>query len=142
VVFPSEAWLVAVAAAANRHPDLPAALRGLGDDLAAVIEADPPALVEPVAAYARQVGGRLAEVRVLGDADEVYELEPAYVVSAPYRVWKALLTGDDPVRAALSGRVKVQGDLQALVRRANFRYVVDAALASVPTEFMGQGGRR
>jgi hypothetical protein len=142
VLFPSEAWLTAVAAAANRHPDLPAALSGLGQDLAAVIEADPPSLRAPVAAYARQVAGRLAEVRVLDDVDEVFELEPAYVVRAPYRVWKALLGGEDPVRAALSGRVKVEGDLQALVRRAHFRYVVDAALAGVHTEFADEGGRR
>jgi len=142
VLFPCEAWLLALVAEANRHPDLPGALAGLGRDLAAVIEADPPALRAPVAAYARQDGGRLAEVRVLRDPDDVYELEPAYVVRAPYRVWKALLSGDDPVKAALSGRVRVEGDLQALVRRAHYRYVVDAALAGVATEFVDEGGGR
>jgi hypothetical protein len=141
VLFPSEAWLAAVAAAANRHPDLPAALAGLGRDLAAVIEADPPGLRDPVAAYGRQERGRLAEVRVLADLDEIWELEPAYVVRAPYRVWKALLRGGDPVRAALRGYVKVEGDLQALVRRAQYRYVMDATLASVATEFADEGGR-
>jgi hypothetical protein len=140
VLFPSEPWVAAVVAAVNRHPDLPAALAGLGRDLAAVIEADPPALRAPVAAYARQEGGRVAGVRVLADPDDVYELEPAYVVRAPYRVWKALLRGEDPVKAALSGRVRVEGDLQALVRRAHYRYVMDAALASVATEFADEGG--
>ena len=142
MLFPSEAWLTAVAAAANRHPDLSAALAGLGRDLAAVIEADPPALPDPVAAYGRQEGGRLAEVRVLADLDEIWELEPAYVVRAPYRVWKALFRGADPVKAALSGSVKVEGDLQALVRRAHYRYLMDAVLASVATEFADEGGRR
>jgi SCP-2 sterol transfer family protein len=141
VLFPSEPWLAALVAAVNRHPDLPAALAALGRDLAAVIEADPPALRAPVAAYARQEGGRIAGVRVLADPDDVYELEPAYVVRAPYRVWKALLRGDDPVKAALSGRVRVEGDLQALVRRAHYRYVMDAALASLATEFADEGGR-
>ncbi|HET9594981.1 MAG TPA: SCP2 sterol-binding domain-containing protein [Anaeromyxobacteraceae bacterium] len=142
MLFPSESWLAAVVAAVNRHPDLPAALAGLGRDLAAVIEADPPALPAPVAAYARQVGGRIAGVRVLPDPDDLYELEPAYVVRAPYGVWKALLRGDDPVKAALSGRVRVEGDLQALVRRAHYRYVVDAALASIATEFVDERGGR
>jgi hypothetical protein len=141
VLFPSEPWLAALVAAANRHPDLPAALAGLGRDLAAVIEADPPALRATLAAYARQEGGRIAGVRVLADPDDVYELEPAYVVRAPYRVWKALLRGEDPVKAALSGRVRVEGDLQALVRRAHYRYVMDAALASLATEFADEGGR-
>jgi putative sterol carrier protein len=64
----------------------------------------------------------------------VLELEPAYVIRAPYRTYRALLGGADPVQAALSGRVKVEGDLEALVRRAGFRHVVDAALAAVETE--------
>jgi hypothetical protein len=29
----------------------------------------------------------------------------------------------------------VEGDLEALVRRSGYRYVVDAALAAVPTDF-------
>ena len=62
------------------------------------------------------------------------ELEPAYVLRAPYGVWRALLAGGDPVRAALSGRVRVEGDLAALVRRVNWRYVIEAALRAVPTE--------
>ncbi len=141
MIFPSEPWLAALVAAANRHPDLPEALRGLGRDLAAVVEADPPALRKPFAVYGQQDHGRIAGVRVLPDPDEIWELEPAYVVRAPYQVWKALVRGDDPISAALSGRVKVEGDLQALVRRAGYRHVVDAALGSIETEFANEGGR-
>ncbi len=136
--FPSEPWVAAAVAAVNRHPDLAAALDGLGRDLAAVIEADPPALREAFAVYGRQERGRITGVRVLPDPDDIWELEPAYVVRAPYRVWKALLCGGDPVQAALSGRVKVQGDLEALVRRAHYRYVVDAAVAELATEFVDE----
>src|SRR5512140_3709347 len=110
VRFPSEAWIRAAVSAVNQHPDLPAAFSGLGADLAAVIEADPPALRVAFAVYGRQEGGRIEAVRVLADPDEIWELEPAYVVRAPYRTWKALLRGEDPVRAALSGRVRVTGD--------------------------------
>ena len=133
---------MAAVAAVNLHPDLPVSLKGLGLDCAAVVEADPPALAAAFGVYARQEQGRIGGVRVLADLDEIWELEPAYVIRAPYRVWKALLTGEDPVRAALSGRVKVQGDLEALVRRAHYRYVVDAALAGIATEFVDQGGSR
>jgi SCP-2 sterol transfer family len=143
VVFPSEAWLAAVLAEVNRHPQLAEALAGLGPDLAAVVEADPPALRTPFAAYGRQERGRIAAWRVLPDPDDIWELEPAYVVRAPYRVWKALLNGEDPVKAALSGRVKVEGDLQALVRRVHYRSIVDGAVAKVATHFADeQGGGR
>ncbi|MFL5264287.1 MAG: hypothetical protein ACJ79L_17945 [Anaeromyxobacteraceae bacterium] len=141
MIFPSDAWLAALAAALNRDPALPRALAGLGADVAAVVEADPPALAAAFAAYGRHEGGRIAAVRILPDADEIWELEPAYVMRAPYRVWKALLRGgDDPVRAALSGRVRVEGDLQELVRRAHHRSILDGALACVPTEFADERG--
>ena len=141
MIFPSEPWLVALVAAANRHPDLPDALRGLGSDLAAIVEAEPPALRKSFAVYGRQDRGRIAGVRVLADPDEIWELEPAYVVRAPYEVWKALVRGDDPIGAALSGRVKVQGNLEALVRRAGYRHVLEAALGCIETEFADEGGR-
>lgn len=121
-------------AALGRQPDLTAALRGLGRDAAVVIEADPPAWPQTVAAWAEQRDGRILRFRLLEDEDEVLELEPAYVVRAPYRVFRALLEGEDPVKAALSGRVKVDGDLENLVRRTRYRHVLDLALAAVPTE--------
>jgi len=135
VRFPSAEWAAAAVAALNRQPDLARALAGLPADLAVVVERDPPAWRGELAAWGRQEAGRIASWRVLEDADEILELEPAYVVRAPFGVWKALLRGDDPVQAALAGRLRVQGDLEALVRRSRFRYVVEAALAEIPTRF-------
>jgi hypothetical protein len=130
----SPEWLKALVAALNAHPDLPEALAGLGRDVAVVIEADPPEWPRPVAAWAEQRGGRIVRWRVLEDQDDVLELEPAYVIRARYRVVRAILQGADPVQAALAGRVRVQGDLEALVRRARYRQVLDQVLSEVPTE--------
>lgn len=138
--FPSKEWAAALVAALNRQPDLGRALQGLPADLALVVEADPPALRESAAVWGRHAAGKVAEWRLLEDEDEILELEPAYVVRAPYRLWKGLLRGQDPVQAALSGRLKVQGDLEALVRRAPFRYVVEGALREVPTVFADEAG--
>jgi hypothetical protein len=134
--FGSRQWIDAVVAALNAQPDLARALAGLGRDAAVVIEADPPAWPRAVAAWAAQEGGRIVRWRLLDDDDEVLELEPAYVIRAPYGTIQSILCGGvDPVQAALSGRVKVAGDLEALVRRAQYRRVIDAALAAVATEF-------
>jgi hypothetical protein len=134
VRFGSQEWLAAVAAALDAHPELPEALHGLGRDAAIVVEADPPAWPRTVAAWAEQRGGRIARWRLLDDEDEVLELEPAYVVRAPYRIIRSLLEGADPVQAALSGRVRVEGDLEALIRRVGYRHVLDDVLAEVKTE--------
>jgi hypothetical protein len=136
VTFASEPWVKAVVESVNRHVDLPRALAGLGGDLAAVVERDGIRFPRGVAVWGRQEGGRIAEWRVLEDEDDVLELEPAYVVRAPYSMWKQILEGRvDPVKAALSGRVRVKGDLDGLVRRAAYRYILDQALRSVPIEF-------
>ncbi len=132
--FASREWFAAVVAALNEQPDLGRALAGLPDDAAAVFEADR-GLPRTVAVWGRQGGGRIAEWRVLPDEDDLLELEPAYVFRAPYGIWCDLMRGSDPLQAALSGRVRVEGDLEALVRRTGYRYVVDAALGAVPTEF-------
>jgi hypothetical protein len=132
--FGSPEWIEAIVAALNAHRDLPAGLAGLGRDVALVVEADPPVWPRTVAAWAEHDGRRVARWRLLADEDELLELEPAYVIRAPYRMYRSLLGGADPVQAALSGKVKVLGDLEALVRRSHYRHVVDAALAAVPTE--------
>jgi putative sterol carrier protein len=141
VIFASREWLAALVAALNRQPDLAKAIDGLGRDAAVIVERDA-GFAREVAAYGRRASSAV-EARLLADADDVLELEPAYVVRAPYRLWKELLRGTvDPVKAALSGRVKVEGDLEALVRRAGFAHVARGALAEVPTEFPDEEGRR
>jgi len=139
VEFGSRAWIAAVVDALNAQPGLSGALSGLGRDLAVVVEPSP-GFPRPLAVWGRQDGGRIAEWRLLHDDDEILELTPAYVVRAPYRLWRELLQGGDPVKAALSGRLSVRGDLEALVRQARHRPVVDAALAAVPTEFPDERG--
>lgn len=132
--FATEEWLAALVSALNRHPDLGRALAGLPEDAAVVVEADR-AFPRAAAAWGRHSGGRIAEWRMLEDEDDILELEPAYVFRAPYGTWRDILTGADPLQAAVSGRVKVHGDLEALVRRTGYRYVVEAALGALQTEF-------
>lgn len=132
--FASQEWIEAVVAALNAQPDLPRALAGLPGDAAFVVEADGRAFPRSVAVHAEQERGRVVRFRILPDEDDVLELEPGYVIRAPYAVWKELLKGGDPVKAALTGRVKVEGDLEALVRRSGYRRLADAALAAVRTE--------
>jgi hypothetical protein len=135
VRFASREWIAAVVEAANAQPDLGKALAGLGRDAGLVVEAERPEFPRTVAVHVEQERGRISRWRVLADEDDLLELEPAYVLRAPYRVWRALLDGGDPVQAALSGRVRVEGDLEALVRRAGYRYLADAVLRAVATEF-------
>ncbi len=69
--FASGEWVGALVAAVNAQPDLPRALAGLGKDLAAVVEADPPAFPATVAAWGRHERGRIGEWRLLEDEEGV-----------------------------------------------------------------------
>jgi putative sterol carrier protein len=41
----------------------------------------------------------------------------AYVLSAPYTRWKAIVRGDlDPIKGMMQGKLKVRGDLPTIVR--------------------------
>ena len=136
MLFASSEWLEAVVHEVNGHSDLGRAIAGLGADLAAVVERDARYFPRGAAAWGRHAGGRIVAWRILEDEDDVLELAPAYVVRAPLAVWKDLLRGRaDPVEAALTGRVRVKGDLDGLVRRAGYRYIVDEALRRVATVF-------
>ncbi len=140
--FASEPWISALVAEVNRHPDLPRALGGLGADLALVVERDARAFPSGAAVWGRHEAGRISAWELLEDEDDVLALEPAYVVRAPYALWKDLLRlRVDPVQAALSGRIRVDGDLEGLVRRANYRYILEGALRSIPTEFPDEASR-
>ena len=134
-LFPSVEWITAAIEALNAQRELPRALEGLGTDLAAVVEAYPPAIPAPVAVYGKHEGGRIGAWRMLVDEDDILELEPTYVLRAGYAVWKSLLRGEDPIKAALSGRVQVTGNLEALVRRAQYVPMLRAAFESIPTQF-------
>src|SRR5215468_1511629 len=104
-VFPSRVWAEAAMALVNADPDILAAGRGWRGDFGVVIEAEPGGLEEDFVAWIRPEEGRVVELRVLADPDDLDELEPAYRLRAPYSVWKGLLLGGvDPVEAILKRR--------------------------------------
>ncbi len=134
MMFPSKEWIAALVESVNRQPDLELGLLGLGRDAAFVVEAEPPALRTTFVVYGRHEKGRIHDFRLLPDVDDILELEPAYVLRAPYSAWKSVLCAADPMGAALT-KVRVEGDLEALVRRSGYAHVVQAALRAVATEF-------
>ena len=97
-VFPSKEWCEALVRAIHAEPESLKAGRGFRSDLVAVVDAEPPALAEPFAVWARATEGKIDELRVLEDLDEVEELDPGYVARASYSTWKRIILGElDPL---------------------------------------------
>ncbi|MGZ6134671.1 MAG: SCP2 sterol-binding domain-containing protein [Myxococcaceae bacterium] len=138
-VFPSRGWAEAAMAMLNADPESVAAGRGWTGDFGLVIESEPGKLDEHFVAWVRPEDGRIAELRVLLDPDDLDELEPAYRIRAPYSVWKGLLRGSvDPVQAILQRRLRVDGDVQPILERMRYKDIGTRVLAQLDTRFIDE----
>jgi hypothetical protein len=138
-VFPSRGWAEAAMALVNADPDSVAAARGWSGDFGVVVEAERGALDEHFVVWVRPEDGRVAELRVLADPDDLDELEPAYRIRAPYSVWKGLLLGKvDPVEAILKRRLRVDGDVQPILERMRYKDIAARMLSRLETRFIDE----
>ena len=134
--FPSRGWAEAAMALVNADPEILAAGRGWTGDFGVVIEAERGKLDAHFVAWIRPEAGRVAELRVLADPDDLDELEPAYRIRAPYSVWKGLLLGQlDPVEAILKRRLRVDGDVQPILERMRYKDIAARVLSRLETRF-------
>jgi len=96
-------------------------------------------LDEHFVVWVRPEDGRVAELRVLVDPDDLDELEPAYRIRAPYSVWKGLLLGNvDPVEAILKRRLRVDGDVQPILERMRYKDIAARVLSRLETRFIDE----
>src|SRR3974390_1577678 len=138
-VFPSRGWAEAAMALLNADPETVAAGRGWQGDFGVVIEAEPGKLDEHFVVWVRPENGRVAELRVLADPDDLDEFEPAYRILAPYSVWKGLLRGSvDPVEAILKRRLRVDGDVEPNLERLGYKGIAARVLSRLATRFVDE----
>ena len=123
----------------NADPDSVAAGRGWRGDFGVVIEAEAGKLDEHFVVWLRPEEGRVAELRVLVDPDDLDEFEPAYRLSAPYSVWKGILLGSvDPVEAIVKRRLRVEGDVQPILERMRYKDIAARVLSRLETRFIDE----
>ncbi len=138
-IFPSKEWCEEAVRLANADPEAIEAGEGWEGDFGAVIEAEPGKLPKHFVVHCVPKGGLITKLKVLPDADDLEEIEPAYLARAPYSVWKALLKGEmDPVEAVLRRRISFKGDMQPLVERMRYKGIADRLLARIDTVFMDE----
>lgn len=135
-VFPSREWCAEAVRLVNADPEAPEAGAGWSGELGVVIDAEAGRLDTPFVVYARFRDGRIDAWRVLGEPDELDELEPSYRAQAAYSVWKGLLLGrGDPVQLILTRALRFQGELQPLVERLRYRGLAERLLSALETRF-------
>jgi putative sterol carrier protein len=141
-IFPSKEWCELAVRLVNDDPESAQAGKGWTGDFGAVVLAEPGKLPRPFTAHLVPRDGRLEKLRVLADPDDLEEIEPAYLLRAPYSVWKGLIRGElDPVEAVLKRKIDVRGDLQPLMERLRYKGIADRVMARLETTFVDEAGQ-
>jgi putative sterol carrier protein len=137
-VFPSEQWVDAWVALANRTPEFEASGRGWEGAMGLVIEPDADAgLSEPI--YVR-LDGRHGKWlgSELGKDSSLVE-GAVFVLRAPYPRWKDLIAQTiQPIRALLQGKVRVEGHLPVVLRWTTSLVILAELAGRIDTEFVDE----
>jgi len=143
LTFPSREWCEAAAIALHGDASARAALVDFGPVVAGVVIERGGGLASDFCVLATLVPGKPAALRFPQDEDELEELEPDYIAWAPHAICKSLLFAalqgeqPDPLRAILNRQVRLQGDLQRLVRHAGKHQGAGlAAIRALPTKLI------
>jgi len=141
--FPSREWCEAAAAAMLHDPEVIAAVADFGRVLVGIVVERGGRLRSDFCVLARIEPGRPTRLSYPEDEDELEEYEPDYIAWASYALCRGLLertlAGErpDPLRAILERKVRLQGDLQRLVKHAGRHKGAGLdALRAIPTEFV------
>ena len=139
-MFPSREWCVATAKALHADPTVQAALAEFGAFTSGAVIERGDGLKSDFCILARLAPAKEPVLEFPDDEDELEEAGPDYLAWIPHKLARDLLEAvqsgqtPDPVQLVLSGRFKLVGDVQRLVkvapRHPNAGVV---ALRSVPT---------
>jgi hypothetical protein len=126
-----------------QDPAVIAAIADFGAVVAGLVVERGGGLASDFCLLARIEPGKKVALSYPDDEDELEEFEPDYVGWASYALCKSLLEETmagrrpDPLRAILEGKVRLQGDLERLVKHAGrHRGAGLDAIRGVPTEFV------
>ena len=137
-LFPSDEWLSLYRDLINASEEYREAAQTWEGDIAFVLEAEPDRGVpDELAACIDLWHGECRGARMIA-ADEGGDA--AYGIRAPYSRWQEVLRGEiDPVKGMVQGKLKLRGDLAAIVRHVRAAKELVRLTTLVPTEFMGDG---
>jgi|YNPNPStandDraft_1061719.scaffolds.fasta_scaffold168563_1 putative sterol carrier protein len=128
--FPSEEWIKAFADELNNSPEYAEANKDWEGDVCYVVLPDGP-IKEPVYFYVDVWHGHVRDAYMSREP-----IKTAFVISAPFSVWRKLIEGKlHPIPAMAKQQIKVEGNLIKLMRISKGVQATFECVIRVPTEF-------
>lgn len=112
-IFPEMDWFLKLKDKLNSDDQYARIAHNWEWDLLFAIEADD-VLKEPLYVHMDLWHGKCRDVKVVEDSKQI---KPAFVLSAPYQSYVAILSGKlDPMQAMLTRKLRVQGNMAVMMR--------------------------
>jgi len=132
LTFPSDAWIKELSQRLNQS----ASYRRSAKDW----EGDFLFVVEPDEAYADTaylfLGLHHGESTGAAQVESEDARETAFVIRAPFTVWRRVIEGDiDPIRGLMTRRLKLSGNLMKIMRYPKAAQEIVSCCAEVPTDW-------
>lgn len=129
----SEEWVEAVGKAINNNPNYkPTALTWEGDML--LVFEPSGNLDHEVRVLLRLYHGECTGTRLIPEGEEV---ETEFIMSGPYLNFVSVVKKEiDPIRALMSGKLKLEGDMAKLMRNAKAALEMVNSFANVDTDYI------
>jgi putative sterol carrier protein len=132
IPFPSDPWIKALMAELNANPAYQSAAKNWEGDLIFIIEPGG-RLAQPVTLYMDLWHGQCRDAFVVDDSKPV---DPVFRLSGPVEIWKKVITRElDVIHVLMTGKLKVRGNLAAIMRSVKAAQELVATCARVETEF-------
>ena len=136
-IFPSEDWLQEYSKRINASPDYKEVSDTWEGDLSYVIEAEPDKDVpDEMWLWMDLWHGECRGAKVLPSEEGE---KARFIIRAPYSRWKEVLKRElDPVKGMMQGKLKLKGDIAAIIRHVRAANELVNIAAAMPTEFVDE----
>ena len=136
ILFPSEDWMNKLVDLLRDNEDYKKAASNWEGSLALVIEKEEGKFDQDLIFYADPYHGEIREHAIV---NSVEEKSPDFVINGPYSVWKEIQQGNmDSMQAIMKGKVKVKGNMAALLKQVKATQVMMKLLEEIPTKYVDE----
>ncbi len=134
--FPGREWVEEFAKGLNNSPEFAKAAGKWEGSICFAVEAEPGKLDKSVYIYMNPTHGKVEEAALLDSPDEK---KVDYLLVGPYSLWKEIVQGKtDSMQAIMKGKLKLKGNMAALLKQVKASQVMMAQLKTIPTRFIDE----